>query len=228
MLQLVIGNKNYSSWSLRAWLYLRESGIAFEELRVALFTDGFREELAKYTPAGRVPVLIDGDLHVWDSLAIVEHVRENHGGIGWPKDLAARAMARSIVAEMHSGFLAIRDELPQNLRLTRRLDLQRLSERCRREIARVQDIWTTARARYGAGGVWLFGEFSIADVFWAPVALRFASYEIPLEAESRAFVEDVQALQSVEAFVADAWQESERLAFIDDLVPVADTPLSPG
>lgn len=226
---LVIGNKSYSSWSLRAWLYLRESRIPFEEVRIALFTEGFREEIARYSPAGRVPVLVDGDVHVWDSLAIIEHLRERTpGALDWPGDPAARAMARSIVCEMHSGFLAIRDELPQNLRVERVLPLERLSEPCRREISRVEEMWATARTRYGGAGPFLFGELSIADVFYAPVALRFASYGIPLGPEARGFVESVQALRSVQDFVAAAREESEHLDFIDDLVPAAESPLSPG
>ena len=109
MLTLVIGNKNYSSWSLRAWLHLRESGVDFEEVRLALDTPGFREEVGRYSPAGRVPVLRDGDVTLWDSMAIIEHVRERYpGAVDWPLDPAARAMARSISAEMHSGFPAIR------------------------------------------------------------------------------------------------------------------------
>ena len=117
MYTLVIGNRNYSSWSLRAWLYLRLSRIPFEEIRIPLFTDGWREDLARYTPAGRVPVLLDDQLAVWDSLAIFEYVLERHpDAVGWPAAIAARAFARSIVAEMHSGFMTIRDELPQNIR----------------------------------------------------------------------------------------------------------------
>lgn len=229
MLRLVIGNKNYSSWSLRAWLYLRERGVDFEEMRVALFTDGFREELGRYTSAGRVPVLLDDDVSVWDSMAIIEHVRERSPeAVGWPEDPAARAMARSIAAEMHSGFLAIRDELPQNLRVRKPLATSALSEACRSQIGRIDEIWSTARRSHGAGGPWLFGEICIADVVYAPVALRFVTYEIPLRGESRGFVGAVESLPSVQEWIAAARAEPEHLDFIDDLVPTADSPLVPG
>ena len=229
MLQLVIGNNNYSSWSLRAWLYLREAGIAFQEIRISLFSDGFREELARHTPAGRVPVLIDGDIHVWDSMAIIEHVLAEHGApLGWPTDARARAMARSICAEMHSGFLAIRDELPQNLRVRRPLAIESLSDGCRAQIARIEEIWTTARRSGDSSGPWLFGEKSIADVVYAPVALRFATYGIEVAAESRGFIDAVEGLASIAEYVAAARAEPEHLDFIDDLVPTADSPLVPG
>ena len=128
MYQLVIANRNYSSWSLRAWLFLTESRIPFEEIRVPLFTGDWKREVARYSPAGRLPVLLDDDLAVWDSMAIMAHVRERHPeAVGWPRSAAARAQARSISAEMHSGFLAVRDELPQNLRVLRALDPNRLS-----------------------------------------------------------------------------------------------------
>ena len=228
-LELVIGNKNYSSWSLRAWLHLRESRIPFRETRIALFQDGFRETLERYTPAGRVPVLIDGDLPVWDSMAIIEHVRERFPeALGWPTDAAARAMARSIAAEMHAGFLAVRDELPQNLRARRPRPLESLSEACRGQIARIDEMWTTARREHGEEGPWLFGEMSIADIVYAPVALRFVTYGIPVGEESRGFVDAVCALDSVREFVDAARAEREHLDFIDDLVPTAGSPLTPG
>ena len=229
MLRLVIGNKNYSSWSLRAWLHLRASGLDFEEIRISLFSEDFREELARYTSAGRVPVLLDDDLTIWDSMAIIEHVRERYGGsVGLPEEPAARAMARSISAEMHSGFLAIRDELPQNLRARRPLAPDALSDACRGQVARVEEIWRAARGAHGEVGPWLFGDFSIADVVYAPVALRFRTYAIDLGPEARAYVEAVSALPAVREFVAAAEAESESLDFIDDLVPTSESPLVPG
>lgn len=228
-LKLVIGNKNYSSWSLRPWLHLRESRIPFEEVRIALFRDGFRDRLRQYTPAGRVPVLVDDDLHVWDSMAIIEHVRERFPeALGWPTDATARAMARSISAEMHAGFLAVRDELPQNLRVRRPRQLSSLSEGCRAQIARIDEMWTTARREHGEEGPWLFGEMSIADVVYAPVALRFVTYGIPVGEESQGFVDSVCGLASVQEFVDGARAEPEHLDFIDDLVPTAESPLVPG
>ena len=165
MLELVIGNRNYSSWSLRAWLYLRESGMTFKTIQIPLFTGSWRETLARYSPAGRVPVLIDGDLAIWDSLAIIEHLQESApGALGWPREPRARAEARSISAEMHSGFLAIRNELPQNLRVRRERSPNELSQPCQRQIERIQTIWRDCRERYAARGKWLFGELCIADV----------------------------------------------------------------
>ena len=229
MLKLVIGNKNYSSWSLRAWLYLRESGVEFEEIRIPLFTEGWREELARYTPAARVPVLVDGDLSIWDSLAIFETVLETHpGAVGWPSDRAARARARSIAAEMHSGFLAIRNELPQNLRAPRALDIASLSEGCRNDIARVDSIWSECREAHGATGPWLFGDYSIADVMYAPVALRFATYSVPVSSPAQAYIDSTRQRASIREWTSAAAAETESLPFIDDLVAADKTPLIPG
>jgi glutathione S-transferase len=226
MLELIIGNKNYSSWSLRAWLYLRESGVPFEEIRIPLFSGtSWRERLAKYTPAGRVPVLVDGDLSVWDSLAICEYVREKEAGaVGWPVDVRARAHARSVVAEMHSGFLGIRSELPQNIRARRPLELSQLSEGCRNEVRRIDQLWSEARESYRGGGPWLFGQFSIADVMYAPVALRFVTYSIPLSSEARQFVDRVEDLDSIREWSRESARERESIGFIDDLASPSSQP----
>ncbi|HEY9886998.1 MAG TPA: glutathione S-transferase family protein, partial [Candidatus Obscuribacterales bacterium] len=190
-LKLVIGNKNYSSWSLRAWLYLTESQLAFEEIRLALFTEQWQAEIGRYTPAGKVPVLIHDGLTVWDSLAIMEYVRETFPqAVGWPSDRAARAHARAIAAEMHSGFVAIREELPQNLRVCQRRSRDDFSSTAQAEIARVETLWTEGLQRYG--GPWLCGDFSIADVMYAPVALRFVTYGITLSPLAQQFVTAVQ------------------------------------
>ena len=230
MLKLVIGNRNYSSWSLRAWLYLRQSGVPFEEIRIPLFSGSrWRDQLAEYTPAGRVPVILDGDLSVWDSLAICEYVREKEAdAVDWPSDVRARAQARSVSAEMHSGFLGIRNELPQNIRARRALEPSELSEGCRAEVGRIDQIWRDAREDYGNRGPWLFGQFSIADVMYAPVALRFVTYSIPLSSEARHFVDQVQALDSIREWCLESAEERESLQFIDDLVPVSQTPLTQG
>jgi len=230
MLKLVIGNKNYSSWSLRAWLYLRESGVSFEEIRIPLFSGPrWRDRLAEYTPAGRVPVIVDGDLSVWDSLAICEYVREREtSAVDWPSDVRARAHARSVSAEMHSGFLGIRNELPQNIRARRALEPSELSEGCRAEVGRIDQIWRHTRGRYGNHGPWLFGKFSIADVMYAPVALRFITYSIPLSSEAQHFVDHVQALDSIREWCLQSAEERESLQFIDELAPVSKTPLTQG
>ncbi|MDP3938430.1 MAG: glutathione S-transferase family protein [Deltaproteobacteria bacterium] len=230
MYKLVIGNKNYSSWSLRAWLYLRQSAIAFEEIRISLYSETeWRNELRRYTPAGRVPVLLDGKHPVWDSQAIIEYLIEREPqAISWPADARARAVARSVSAEMHSGFLAIRDELPQNLRARRPRAMSALSAACRSQIARIDEIWTHCLRDFGDGGPWLFGPFSIADVMFAPVALRFVTYAIPVSPEAETFIRSVEGLPAVQDWGREAEAEPERLAFIDDLLPAGQTPLTPG
>lgn len=230
MLKLVIGNKNYSSWSLRAWLFLKESGIPFEEIRIPLYTGpSWRSELAQYTPAGRVPVIVDGDITVWDTLAIFEYLRESQpGAIGWPEERRARAQALAVAAEMHSGFLAVREELPQNVRARRKLALSDASEACRSQVARIDAIWSSCRRNFGDRGPWLFGPFSISDIMFAPVALRFVTYSIPLSRDARHFVDRVLELSSIREWARQSEAEPERLQFIDDLVPASETPLTPG
>jgi len=229
MYKLVIANKNYSSWSLRAWLHLVESRIEFEEIRIPLFTGSWKEDIARLSAGGRVPVLLDGDITAWDSLAIMEYVREQHpDAVGWPDGAAARAHARSISAEMHSGFLALRDELPQNLRARHPLDATQLSASCSQQVARIEEIWTDCRQQYGENGPWLFGAFSIADAMFAPVALRFVTYSIPVNKPGRQFINAVCNLESVQRWIEAAKAESESLSFIDDLVPAEDSPLTPG
>lgn len=219
MFKLIIGNRNYSSWSMRAWLHLRESEVPFEEVRVPLFgEDGWHEEIARYSPAGLVPVLVDGDLAVWDSMAIHEYVLEHWpDAVGWPAAPRARARARSVCAEMHSGFTALREELPQNIRARKRCRLEALSDACRSDIARIEAIWSVARDGHGGAGPWLFGAFSLADVVFAPVALRFVTYGIPVAGEARHFVEQVQALESVREWARLSEEEAEVIDFVDAL-----------
>ncbi len=229
MYKLVIANRNYSSWSLRAWLFLIESNVPFEEIRIPLFTESWPTEIAKFSPAGRVPVLLDDDITVWDTTAIIEYVRNKHPHtVGWPDLARTRALAQSISGEMHSGFLAIRDELPQNIRARHKLELSQLSDACRKQIARIDEIWTDCRRRYGESGDWLFGEFSIADVIFTPVALRFVTYSIPIGDKAREFVDAVQGLNSVRQWTKAARAESEAILFIDELVPAASSPLTLG
>jgi glutathione S-transferase len=229
MLQLVIANRNYSSWSLRAWLCLVESSIEFEEIRIPLFTDQWREEIGRYSPVGRVPVLIDDGFSIWDSMAIIEYAREQFpGAVGWPDERNQRAHARSISAEMHSGFMALRDELPQNLRAHCPLDSQSLSEDCRQQIQRVDQIWGECRNENRSSGKWLFGTFSIADVMFAPVALRFVTYKIDVSPVAREFMDAVCGLQSVQQWIAAARKETESISFIDQRIPARDTDLTLG
>ncbi len=230
LIKLVIGNKNYSSWSLRAWLYLQQSNIPFEEIRIPLFSKpGWRERVTRFSPAGRVPILIDGDETVWDSLAIIEYLRQKHSAaVSWPPTPSARARAWSIAAEMHSGFLAVRAELPQNLRNRRPIDPSELSVPCREQIQRIDQIWSEALQAEENEGPWLFGEFSIADVMFAPVALRFDSYSIPVSAAAAEFMANIKTLEPVLIWIQDAIKEPEEISFIDTREPVANTPMVPG
>ncbi|MEM7794944.1 MAG: glutathione S-transferase family protein [Cyanobacteria bacterium P01_C01_bin.118] len=213
--KLVIGNKNYSSWSLRAWLFLTESGLEFEEIRLPLFTETW-QQISQYSPAKRVPVLLDGEIAVWDSSAIYEYVRSRYPNtVGWPIDPAAEATARSIAAEMHSGFFGIRDQLAQNIRARVPVDRATLAPGTQAEINRVEQMWTQAYDTYG--GPWLFGDFSIADVVYAPVALRFVTYQIQLTHKAQTFIGAVQALPSIQAWAAASAAESEVIGVIDRL-----------
>ncbi|MGB5590202.1 MAG: glutathione S-transferase family protein [Gammaproteobacteria bacterium] len=183
---LVIGNRNYSSWSLRAWLFLASCGIPFDTLRLSLDTDEFRRRIGDYTPAGRVPVLIHGSLRIWDSLAICEYIAETFDPPqAWPASVVARATARAIVCEMHAGFPDLRRELPMNCRARdRRVDI---SANARRDIDRIIEIWD--ECLLASDGPWLFGAFGIADAMYAPVALRFLSYAVDLPPASTSWVE---------------------------------------
>ena len=225
-MQLVIGNRNYSSWSLRAWLAARASGLEFDEVMVPLFTGNWRDEIARYGPSGRVPILIDGDVSVWDSLAIVDYLqRKSAHALRWPAESAARARAWSISAEMHSGFLAIRGELPQNLRRRAPIEPQQLSADCRAQIARVDALWRDTLTQFGGKGPWLFGDFGVPDVMFAPVALRFVSYGIEVSEPSQSFIDAVLAHEGVREWIDGARAEPWHIDFIDQLLPTADTPL---
>jgi glutathione S-transferase len=182
-MKLVIGNKAYSSWSLRGWLAARHSGLAFEEVAVPLYDEDWsnRREGNEFAPSGgKVPILWDGDIVVWDSLAIVEYLNEKTGGTRgyWPEDPAARAMARSMAAEMHSGFAALRRDCGMNIR--RIYPATEPSPDVQADVIRIMQIWAEARARFGGAGDYLFGDWSAADMMFAPVVTRFITYSIPL------------------------------------------------
>ncbi|TXS95478.1 glutathione S-transferase family protein [Parahaliea maris] len=177
--RLVIGNRNYSSWSLRAWLSLRKSGVSFEEIVLPLDTPEFAARVGQYSPSRTVPVLQHGEHCIWDSLAICEYVNEQFaGGEQWPGDPAARAFGRSLVAEMHSGYGALRGAMPMNFRARGRVVAR--NPALEADIARVIERWQTSRERYAADGPWLLGRFSIADAFFAPVVVRFGGYTVEL------------------------------------------------
>lgn len=191
-MRLVIGNKTYSSWSLRAWAAAKLSGLDFEEVLVPLDTPEFANRVREVSPAARVPVLVDGDLAVWDSLAIIEYLAElAPAGRLWPQDRAARARARSICAEFHSGFPDLRGHYPMNLR--RRPSPHPRSPDAARDIARVCEIWRECRAEHAGEGDFLFGAFSAADCFFAPVVTRFLTYLLPMGEVERAYAEAVMA-----------------------------------
>jgi glutathione S-transferase len=209
-LKLVIGNKNYSSWSMRPWLALRANNIAFEEVFIPLYTgDADKQRLLSFSPSGKVPALIDGDVTVWDSLAIMEYVAERFPKAGlWPEDRAARAHARSISAEMHSGFMALRNECGMNLH--RPVRAIALSDDARANIDRVQQIWTECRARHAEKGPFLFGSFGGADAMFAPVVHRFRTYAIAVTPETQAYMDTMMALP--------AFQEWTRAGLAETLL----------
>jgi len=208
-LTLYIGNKAYSSWSLRAWLALHAAGAAFEEVRIPLYQADSAAALARHSPTGRVPVLRDGPLVVWDSLAICEYLTERFPAAGlWPDDAADRAFARAVSAEMHSGFQALRQALPMNARAVgRRVDRDASVEH---DVARVSGIWRECRARAVSQlGPWLLGAFGIVDCMYAPVALRFHTYGVPCGAVERAWMATILAHEPLRAWIAAAEREPE-------------------
>jgi glutathione S-transferase len=208
---LVIGNKNYSSWSLRGWLGLRKSGVAFEERWIPLDTPRFEEEITDLSPTRQVPVLWHDTRCIWDSLAINEYVNETFAaGQLWPEQPHQRALARSVSAEMHSGFNALRRCMPMNCRAHDRL--VEMDAALESDIARIQSIWAQCRESASEPGDWLFGRFSIADAMYAPVALRFSSYVVDLNAEAQQYVETVRGDSDVAAWIKAGCAEPEVVA----------------
>jgi len=174
--ELIIGTRKWSTWSLRPWLALKRTGAAFSETVITLRETGVTEEIAKHSPSGRVPVLRDGDLVIWDSLAICEYLADKFPDAGlWPKDLERRALARAASAEMHSGFPSLRGECPMDIGLRSVVDL---AEATQADIRRIVSLWDELRSRYGKDGPFLLGIWSIADAFYTPVATRFRSYGV--------------------------------------------------
>jgi glutathione S-transferase len=192
-LTLIIGNKNYSSWSLRPWIAMRQAGIDFTEEVIPLYQPGSRERVLKYSPAGKVPVLFDGDMVIWESLAILEHLAERFPASGlWPREPAARAHARAISAEMHAGFAALRNHCPMNMR--RPPKARALTPEVAEDVKRIEAIWADSRARFGRSGPFLLGGFCAADAMYAPVVSRFSSYAIPVGASARAYMQTMMGL----------------------------------
>ena len=209
MLRLVIGNKNYSSWSLRPWLLLRHFAVPFEEVRLPLDTPEFQRRIPGYSPTGRVPVLHDGDRVVWDSLAICEYVNETSlGGRGWPSDPSLRYLARCAAAEMHSGFAPLRAQLPMNCR--RMPNAYRWKADAEADIQRILTLWHDLRHR--GKGPFLLGDFGIVDAMFAPVAIRFRGYGVALDDTARDYCNALFALSAMREWQAAAEAETERLA----------------
>ena len=209
-MKLIIGNKNYSSWSLRGWLAAKQSGLPFEELTVHIDGDDWqamKRQDGEFQPsAGKVPVLWDGYVVVWDSLAIMEYLADKVGRDRfWPKDDAARGMARAMVAEMHSSYLALRRQCPVNIR--KRIGGIELSDETRGDIVRILGLWAEARARFGKGGPFLFGTFSAADIFYAPVVSRFVTYGIGVPGFAQAYMQAVWEHEWLQAWVHAAESE---------------------
>jgi glutathione S-transferase len=207
-LTLVIGNKNYSSWSLRPWLVSVHFGIPFEEVRIPLYQSDTQARLAEWSPSGLVPVLRDGALTVWDSLSICEYLAERFPQLAlWPSDHSARAVARSVSAEMHSGFSALREHMSMNIRVSR--PGKGRAPGVQEDIDRVCALWRECRSRYGDDGEFLFGRFSIADAMFAPVATRFTTYHVDLDEVCGAYVRSIYALPAMQRWVSEARAEAE-------------------
>jgi len=207
MYTLIIGNKNYSSWSLRPWIALRAAGIPFTEQKLGFFTEEFSRRVGAVSPAGLVPVLLDGEFAIWDTLAICEYLAERHPEARlWPQDTRARARARSLAAQMHSGFGAMRQALPMNVEA--HLPGIDFPAAAQQDIARLQAIWRDTRAAFGQGGPFLFGEFSIADAFFAPVVSRFTTYGIAASGPVRDYMDAVLALPAMQEWTRDALAEA--------------------
>ena len=207
-LTLIIGNKNYSSWSLRPWIFMRQLGVKFNEKRIPLFTDTMEQDLAAYGSNTKVPVLLDDDLIVWDTLAIMEYVSEKYlDNKGWPLESKARAVARSISAEMHSSFTNIRNELPMNCR--KDFPGFKISLGVQTDIDRIAELWRKCRSEYGAGGDWLFGNYSIADAMYAPVVIRLKGYDVRLGDIEESYMQSVLNLPAMQEWIEAGKQEKE-------------------
>ena len=212
-LTLIIGNKNYSSWSLRPWIAMTVAGIAFDEELISFESKDFKRIVPAMSGSGKVPVLIDGNIRVWESLAILEYLAEKFPDAGlWPKDVAARAHARVVANEMHAGFQALRNHLPVNF--ARRVIKRDLPQPVIDNVRRIEAVWADCRARFGAGGPFLFGErFGNADAMYAPVVSRFHTYAVDVTSQSRAYMDAVMALPAFKAWtaagIAEPWLFAE-------------------
>ena len=196
-LKLIVGNKNYSSWSFRPWIAMKVAGIPFEEEVISLNADDFKQRVSKISGTGKVPALADGSVQVWESLAILEYLAERFPAAGlWPADAAVRALARALAAEMHAGFVPLRRHLPMNM--WRPVAHRDLTPEVQSNVRRIDAIWTDCRTRYGSGGAFLFGAFGAADAMFAPVVHRFRTYAIAVRPEVRRYMDTMMALPAFE------------------------------
>jgi glutathione S-transferase len=212
-LTLVIGNKNYSSWSLRPWIAMKVAGFAFDEVVISLDAPDFKSRVSKISGTGKVPVLDDNGIHVWESLAILEYLAERFPAARlWPADPAARAQARTISSEMHAGFVPLRRACPMNM--WRPVKKRELNDEAVANVRRIEAMWADCRARYGTGGSFLFGPFCAADAMYAPVVARFHTYDVAVDLSARAYMDAMRALP--------AWREWETAALKEPWVLAED------
>ncbi|MDW6004827.1 glutathione S-transferase family protein [Vibrio mangrovi] len=209
-MKLYIGNKNYSTWSLRPWILLAKSDISFDEIKLPLDTPQFYTALESVTPTRKVPCLTDGELTVWDSLAICEYINDTYlSGQAWPEDPQEKAKARSLAAEMHSGFSALRSEAPMNIRAARMVTL---SDAAQQDLKRIEAIFTEQMMQFADHGGWLFGQYSIADAMFAPVVMRLRTYQIRLGEMAQKYVDHVLSCPVLQQWIDAALQETEIVA----------------
>ena len=223
-LTLIVGNKNYSSWSMRPWVLLRGLGIPFAERLLKFHTQDWSNHIGRLSPSGMVPILWEGEpgngFATWDTLAIAERVQDLHPDLAvWPRDPQARARARSLCAEFHSGFRAFRSAMPMNIRS--RYPGKGMTPEVAKDVARIQTLWSEARQAFGGNGVFLFGTFGAADAFYAPVATRFVTYGVELAGLAREYQQELLDSPGVKGWSADAVRETE---FVAEDEPYADAP----
>jgi glutathione S-transferase len=215
-LRIIIGNKTYSSWSLRGWLAVHHTGLDYDEIKLQLDTPDFYSEIKKYTPVSKVPTLMHGDTPVWDSAAIIDYcARLAPEKNWWPSDNAAYAHARSIFNEMHSGFIAMRSHMPMNMRGS--WSNMTVSDDVAKDIARADELFSDCRERFGANGDFLFGDFGAVDMMFAPICSRLTSYGVKLSDKAQAYVDAVLSYEAVKLWKADADLET-------DIVPIDEIP----
>lgn len=217
-MKLVIANKNYSSWSLRAWLVLKELGIPFTEEKTSFNAPHWKQDISKLSPSGTVPILVDGQQVIWDTLAITEYVAEKYPDYNiWPKDPAARAYARSVCAEMHSGFGALRQHMPMNIEA--RLPGMGWNMQVQANIDRILQIWLECRTKWASAGPMLFGDFCAADAFYAPVVWRFVTHSVSVPPVAKVYMDAVQNLSAMKAWEEEALAEKDFVSMDEPYRP---------